>query len=61
MRLHVRTYLHERKPLRHKFLTIVHNENSTYVQLDIVVLLLVCTFEHIKGRPLWDEHYSPEL
>mmetsp|Transcript_37998 Transcript_37998/g.86871 ORF Transcript_37998/g.86871 Transcript_37998/m.86871 type:complete len:393 (+) Transcript_37998:953-2131(+) len=38
--LRVHHTLHERQPLRNQLLTIIHDEHTTHVQLDVVPLLL---------------------
>ena len=56
-----RTYLDERQPLRHELFAVVHDEHSTNVQLDVVVLFLVGALEHVEWSPLGDKHHCAEL
>lgn len=44
---------------RDQLLTVVHDENSAYIQLDVILLLPV--FEEIKRRTSWDEQESSEF
>mmetsp|Transcript_11487 Transcript_11487/g.18752 ORF Transcript_11487/g.18752 Transcript_11487/m.18752 type:complete len:430 (+) Transcript_11487:1042-2331(+) len=54
--------LHEGQPLRHEVLAVVHDEHTTHVKLDLVVLLLAgSTLEHIERSSLGDEKNSSEL
>jgi hypothetical protein len=51
--------LNERKVFRDKFITVVHDENSSDVELDVVLLLL--GFEEIERSSLGDEEDSSEF
>lgn len=44
---------------RDQFLTVVHDKNSAYIQLDVVLLLPV--FKQIKGCTSWDKQESSEF
>lgn len=44
---------------RYQFLTVVHDKNSAYIQLDVVLLLPV--FKQIKGCTSWDKQESSEF
>jgi hypothetical protein len=59
--LRVNNTLNKRKPLRHNILTIIHNENTTDIKLDMIVLLLIPSLKHIKGGTLGAEQNSLEF
>merc|ERR1719198_1286696 len=52
--------LHEVKPLRHDLIAVVHDEHTTDVKFDGVVLLL-SAFEHIEWGSLWNKKKGSEL
>ena len=51
--------LHKVQPLGHQFLAVVHDENSSHVEFDVVPLLL--GFEEIERSPARNEQQSTEL
>ena len=57
--LRVHHALHEVQPLWHQLLAVVHDEDTTHVQLDVVALLL--GLEEVEGRPAGDEEQRTEL
>lgn len=57
--LRVDESLHEVQVLGHQFLTVVHDEDTSHVELDGVLALLI--LEEIEGRPLGDEEQGAEL
>ena len=57
--LRVHDALHEVQPLRHQLLAVVHDEDTTHVELDVVALLL--GLEEVEGRPAGDEEQRTEL
>ena len=52
-------YLNEVEVFRDQFLAIVHDENTSDIQFDIVLLFLV--FKQIEGRPLGDKQKCTEF
>ena len=50
---------HKVQVLRDDVLTVVHDEDSAHVQLDVVLLLLV--LKQVEGSTLGDEEQSTEL
>ena len=59
--LRIDNTLDERKPLRHDILAIIHDEHTTNIQLNVVVLLLISPLKHIKGSPFRAKEHSLEL
>ena len=59
--LRVDNSLNELQPFRHDVLAVVHDEDTSDVKLDVVVLLLVTTLEHIERSTLGGEEDSLEL
>jgi len=57
--LRIDNSLEEVEVLRDELFTVVHDEDSPDVQLDVVLLLLV--LEEVKGSALWHEEKGPEL
>ena len=55
----VNNTLNEAEPLRDEFLAIVHDEDTTYLELDVVLLLL--GLEEIERSTLRDEEECLEL
>jgi hypothetical protein len=49
----------EAEVLGDEVLTVVHDEHSSHIELDVVFLLL--GFEHVEGSPLGDEDDGLEL
>ena len=53
--------LDEGEPLGHDVLAVVHDENATDVELDLVALLLGTALEHVEGGALGAEEDGAEL
>mmetsp|Transcript_3637 Transcript_3637/g.3431 ORF Transcript_3637/g.3431 Transcript_3637/m.3431 type:complete len:303 (-) Transcript_3637:441-1349(-) len=59
--LRVDNSLNKGKPFRHDILTVVHDKNTTDVKLDVVMLLLGSSLEHIEWSALGAEEDGTEL
>merc|ERR1719265_1448788 len=57
--LRVHHSLHEAEPFWDELVTIVHDEHSADVKLDVVALLLA--LKHVKRRAAWHKEERPEL
>mmetsp|Transcript_104845 Transcript_104845/g.254472 ORF Transcript_104845/g.254472 Transcript_104845/m.254472 type:complete len:300 (+) Transcript_104845:981-1880(+) len=57
--LRVHDALDHVEPLRHQFITVIHDEDTAHVQLNVVPLLL--GLKKIKWCPAWHKEQSPEL
>mmetsp|Transcript_24886 Transcript_24886/g.51672 ORF Transcript_24886/g.51672 Transcript_24886/m.51672 type:complete len:230 (-) Transcript_24886:619-1308(-) len=51
--------LHKIEPLRHQLLAIIHDEDTTDIQFDVVALLL--GLEEVKGCSAWNKQQSAKL
>ena len=59
IRKNMSNYLDEVEVFWDQFLAIVHDENTSDIQFDIVLLFLV--FKQIEGRPLGDKQKCTEF
>mmetsp|Transcript_17079 Transcript_17079/g.28363 ORF Transcript_17079/g.28363 Transcript_17079/m.28363 type:complete len:293 (-) Transcript_17079:561-1439(-) len=49
------------QPFRHQVLAVVHDKDTTDVELNVVELLLVSTLKHVKWSALWSKEDGTEF
>mmetsp|Transcript_3790 Transcript_3790/g.8089 ORF Transcript_3790/g.8089 Transcript_3790/m.8089 type:complete len:555 (-) Transcript_3790:561-2225(-) len=59
--LGINNSLDETEPLGHEIFTVVHDEDTTDIQLDVIVLLLGSSLELVEGSTLRAEQNGTEL